>query len=105
MPETQLQIQPGITTVIGSSGKPPLLQLYPLLGFGMGLPNVMGVAFAYMPVLTTIGDVSSTTMGGFNRESTDQELVRNIFGSSLMVSFLVAFLLNIIVPEDNSPAQ
>ena len=26
-----------------------LLQLYPILGFGMGLPNVMGVAFAYMP--------------------------------------------------------
>ncbi len=32
-----------------------LLQLYPLLGFGMGLPNVMGVAFSYMPILTTIG--------------------------------------------------
>lgn len=25
-----------------------LLQLYPVLGFGMGLPSVMGVAFAYM---------------------------------------------------------
>ncbi len=32
-----------------------LLQLYPLLGFGMNLPNVMGVAFSYMPILTTIG--------------------------------------------------
>ncbi len=36
-------------------GLTTLLQLYPLLGFGMGLPNVMGVAFAYMPILTTIG--------------------------------------------------
>ncbi len=32
-----------------------LLQLYPVLGFGVGLPTVMGVAFAYVPVLTTIG--------------------------------------------------
>ncbi len=32
-----------------------LLQVYPLLGFGMGLPSVMGVAFAYMPILTMIG--------------------------------------------------
>ncbi len=36
-------------------GLTTLLQLYPLLGFGMGLPNVMGVAFSYMPILTTIG--------------------------------------------------
>ncbi len=36
-------------------GLTTLLQLYPLLGFGMGLPNVMGVAFAYMPILTIIG--------------------------------------------------
>ncbi len=36
-------------------GLTTLLQLFPVLGFGMGLPNVMGVAFAYMPVLTTIG--------------------------------------------------
>lgn len=32
-----------------------LIQLYPVFGFGMGLPNVMGVAFAYMPILTAIG--------------------------------------------------
>lgn len=32
-----------------------LLQLFPVFGFGMGLPCVMGVAFAYMPILTTIG--------------------------------------------------
>ena len=30
------------------------------------------------------------------------QLVKNILGSSLMVSFLIVFLLNIIVPEDNS---
>ena len=30
------------------------------------------------------------------------QLLRNIFGSSLMVSFLVVFLLNIIVPEDHT---
>ena len=27
-----------------------LLQLYPVFGFGMGLPSVMGVAFAYWAV-------------------------------------------------------
>ncbi len=32
-----------------------LVQLFPLWRFGMGLPNVMGVAFAYMPVLLAIG--------------------------------------------------
>lgn len=32
-----------------------LVQLYPVYRFGMGLPNVMGVAFAYMPILTAIG--------------------------------------------------
>lgn len=39
--------------VIG--GITTLLQLFPVFGFGMGLPNVMGVAFAYMPILTAIG--------------------------------------------------
>ena len=33
------------------------------------------------------------------------QLAKNILGSSLMVSFLIVFLLNIIVPEDNSPAS
>lgn len=37
------------------AGLTTLLQLFPVLGFGMGLPNVMGVAFAYVPILTTIG--------------------------------------------------
>ncbi len=36
-------------------GLTTLLQLYPVFSFGMGLPNVMGVAFAYMPILTAIG--------------------------------------------------
>ena len=31
------------------------------------------------------------------------QLVQNVLGSSLMVSFLIVFFLNIIVPEDNSP--
>ena len=31
------------------------------------------------------------------------QLLRNLFGSSLVVSFLVVFLLNIIIPKDDSP--
>ncbi len=31
------------------------------------------------------------------------QLVQNILGSSLVVSFLIVFILNLIVPEDNSP--
>ncbi len=58
-------------------GLTTLLQLYPLLGFGMGLPNVMGVAFAYMPVLTTIG----TQYG-----------IAAIFGSQLVAGFLSIIL-------------
>ena len=37
-----------------------LLQLFPVFGFGMKLPNVMGVAFAYMPILTVIVSSLST---------------------------------------------
>ena len=33
------------------------------------------------------------------------QLMRNIFGSSLVVSFLVVFILNIIIPKDDSPAD
>ena len=54
-----------------------LLQLYPLLGFGMGLPSVMGVAFAYMPILTMIG----TQYG-----------IAAIFGSQLVAGFLSIFI-------------
>ncbi len=53
-------------------GLTTLLQLYPLLGFGMGLPNVMGVAFAYMPILTMIGN---------------QYGIAAIFGSQLVAGF------------------
>lgn len=54
-----------------------LLQLFPVLGFGMGLPNVMGVAFAYMPILTMIG----TQYG-----------IAAIFGSQLVAGFVSIFI-------------
>ena len=54
-----------------------LLQLYPVLGFGMGLPSVMGVAFAYMPILTMIG----TQYG-----------ISAIFGSQLVAGFVSIFI-------------
>ncbi len=54
-----------------------LLQLYPVLGFGMGLPSVMGVAFAYMPILTMIG----TQYG-----------IAAIFGSQLAAGFASIFI-------------
>ena len=49
-----------------------LMQLYAFYGFGMGLPNVMGVAFAYMPILSAIG----LTYG-----------IDAIFGSQLVAGF------------------
>lgn len=54
-----------------------LIQLYPILGFGMGLPNVMGVAFAYMPILTAIGLAYG---------------IRAIFGAQLVAAFISIFL-------------
>lgn len=54
-----------------------LLQLFPVLGFGMGLPSVMGVAFAYMPILTMIGN---------------QYGISAIFGSQLVAGFLSIFI-------------
>ncbi len=54
-----------------------LLQLYPLFGFGMKLPNVMGVAFAYMPILTIIGQ---------------QYGIAAIFGSQLIAGFASIFI-------------
>ena len=54
-----------------------LLQLYPVFGFGMKLPNVMGVAFAYMPILTMIGQ---------------QYGIAAIFGSQLVAGLLSIFL-------------
>lgn len=54
-----------------------LLQLFPVFGFGMGLPSVMGVAFAYMPILTMIG----TQYG-----------IAAIFGSQLVAGFASIFI-------------
>ncbi len=62
-------------------GLTTLLQLYPLMGFGMGLPNVMGVAFSYMPILTTIGV---------------QYGIAAIFGSQLVAGLASIFLGMII---------
>lgn len=53
LPEADKILLTQAAMIIG--GLTTLLQLYPVLGFGMGLPNVMGVAFAYVPVLLTIG--------------------------------------------------
>lgn len=54
-----------------------LLQLFPVFGFGMKMPNVMGVAFAYMPILTIIGQ---------------QYGVAAIFGSQLVAGFVSIFV-------------
>ena len=54
-----------------------LLQLYPVAGFGMKMPNVMGVAFAYMPILTIIGQ---------------QYGIAAIFGSQLVAGFVSIFV-------------
>lgn len=53
LPEADKILLTQAAMIIG--GLTTLLQLYPVFGFGMGLPNVMGVAFAYVPVLLTIG--------------------------------------------------
>lgn len=54
-----------------------LIQLYPVFGFGMGLPNVMGVAFAYMPILSAIG----LSYG-----------IEAIFGAQLVAAFISIFI-------------
>lgn len=54
-----------------------LLQLFPVFGFGMKLPNVMGVAFAYMPILTVIGQ---------------QYGIAAIFGAQLVAGFVSIFI-------------
>jgi xanthine permease len=54
-----------------------LLQLYPIYRFGMGLPNVMGVAFAYMPILSAIGLAYG---------------IEAIFGAQLVAAFVSIFL-------------
>ena len=54
-----------------------LLQLFPVFGFGMRMPNVMGVAFAYMPILTIIGKEYG---------------IAAIFGSQLAAAFVSIFI-------------
>lgn len=54
-----------------------LLQLFPVFGFGMKLPNVMGVAFAYMPILTVIGQ---------------QYGIAAIFGAQLVAGLVSIFI-------------
>lgn len=58
-------------------GLTTLIQLFPVFGFGMGLPTVMGVAFAYMPILTTIGM---------------QYGIAAIFGAQLVAAFASIFI-------------
>ena len=58
-------------------GLTTLIQLFPVFGFGMGLPAVMGVAFAYMPILTTIGM---------------QYGISAIFGAQLIAAFASIFI-------------
>lgn len=53
LPEADKILLTQAAMIIG--GLTTLLQLFPVFGFGMGLPNIMGVAFAYVPVLLTIG--------------------------------------------------
>lgn len=53
LPDTEKILLMQAAMIIG--GITTLIQLYPVLRFGMGLPNVMGVAFAYMPILSAIG--------------------------------------------------
>ncbi|MGJ4851657.1 uracil-xanthine permease family protein [Bacillota bacterium Meth-B3] len=54
-----------------------LVQLFPVWRFGMGLPNVMGVAFAYMPVLLAIGKAYG---------------IAAIFGAQLVAAFVSIFI-------------
>lgn len=64
-----------------------LVQLFPIFGFGMGLPSVMGVAFAYMPILTAIGISAANAPGG-----TPEIGLATIFGAQLVAAFVSIFL-------------
>lgn len=75
LPEEEKILLMQAAMIIG--GLTTLLQLFPILGFGMGLPNVMGVAFAYMPILTAIG----VNYG-----------IRAIFGAQLVGAFASIFI-------------
>lgn len=75
LPETDKIILMQAAMLIG--GITTLIQLYPVFGFGMGLPNVMGVAFAYMPILTAIGVAHG---------------IDAIFGAQLVAAFASIFI-------------
>lgn len=75
LPETDKILLMQAAMLIG--GITTLIQLFPVLGFGMGLPNVMGVAFAYMPILAAIG----LSHG-----------ISAIFGAQLVAAFLSIFI-------------
>ncbi len=73
-PEEMILLTQAAMTIGGIT---TLLQLFPVFGFGMGLPSVMGVAFAYMPILSMIG----VTHG-----------IAAIFGAQLVAGFLSIFI-------------
>ncbi len=75
LPEEEKILLMQAAMIIG--GLTTLIQLFPIFGFGMGLPNVMGVAFAYMPILTAIG----MNYG-----------IRAIFGAQLVGAFVSIFI-------------
>ncbi len=75
LPEEEKILLMQAAMIIG--GLTTLIQLFPIFGFGMGLPNVMGVAFAYMPILTAIG----MNYG-----------IRAIFGAQLVGAFASIFI-------------
>ena len=82
LPESDKILLMQAAMIIG--GITTLLQLFPIilnkkgsLRFGMGLPSVMGVAFAYMPILTAIG----VEYG-----------ISAIFGSQLVAAFASIFI-------------
>ncbi|EHF02535.1 MULTISPECIES: uracil-xanthine permease family protein [Olsenella] len=59
------------------AGITTLVQLLSPFGVGMGLPNAMGVAFAYLPILLTIGKAYG---------------VSGILGAQLVAAFLSIFI-------------
>jgi NCS2 family nucleobase:cation symporter-2 len=75
LPESDKIILMQAAMLIG--GLTTLIQLFPVFGFGMGLPNVMGVAFAYMPILSAIG----LSYG-----------IKAIFGAQLVGAFASIFI-------------
>ncbi|MFT4105317.1 MAG: nucleobase:cation symporter-2 family protein [Lacrimispora sp.] len=75
LPPEEMILLTQAAMIIG--GITTLIQLFPIMGFGMGLPNVMGVAFAYMPILTAIG----MSYG-----------IRAIFGAQLVGAFASIFI-------------